>query len=37
MHETEQFWWGIGYLLVASTATAVPVVVLIGGAGGFFW
>ena len=37
MHDAEQFWRGVGYLLLASTASAVPVVVLVSGVGEFFW
>lgn len=38
MHDAEQFWRGVGYLLIASTASAIPlVVVLVSGVGEFFW
>ena len=34
MYDIEKFWKGVGYLLLASTATAVPVLLLISGVGG---
>ena len=36
MHDTEKFWRGVVYLLLASTASAVPVIVLVSGVGEFF-
>ena len=36
MHDPEQFWRGVGYLLIVSTASAIPVVVLVSGVGDFF-
>ena len=37
MYDIEKFWRGVGYLLLASTASAVPVIVLISGVREFFW
>ena len=37
MYDTDKFWRGVGYVLLASTASAVPVIVLVRGIGEFFW
>ena len=37
MYDTDKFWRGVGYVLLASTASAVPVIVLVSGFGEFFW
>ena len=37
MYDIEKFLRGVGCLLLASTASAVPVIALINGVGGFFW
>ena len=36
MYNIEKFWRGVGYLLLASTASAVPVIILVSGVGAFF-
>jgi hypothetical protein len=37
MHDVEKFWRGVGYLLLASTASAVPVIILVSGIGEYLW
>ena len=37
MYDTDKFWRGVGYVLLASTASAVPVIVLVSGVAEFFW
>jgi hypothetical protein len=37
MDDVEKFWRGVGYLLLASTASAVPVIILVSGIGEYLW
>ena len=37
MYDTDKFWRGVGYVLLDSIASAVPVIVLVSGVGEFFW